>query len=211
MKFKIFTSALIALTPNFTFSQTSSWAKSDRNLLYEECLAHLTTEYKSLSQEQRETMSLCFLDDITSKYTKDDYQAKIDAELRRIKSATILQCAKNIGADLNKPVEEKKVEKAPEPIKVVENKATRKNLEGHWKDEESEFWLFETGDFKMIKMDGSSSKGTWKIDGDVLTLYHDKMFGTSQKDFKILMFTSDKFVYQSTKNKRLTFTVDKIE
>ena len=39
----------------------------------------------------------------------------------------------------------------------------RKNLEGHWKDEESEFWLFETGDFKMVKQDGSSSKGTWKI------------------------------------------------
>jgi hypothetical protein len=131
--------------------------------------------------------------------------------LRRIKSATIIQCAKNIGADLNKPIEIKKEEKATEPPKVLENKATRKNLEGHWKDEESEFWLFETGDFKMTKMDGRSSKGTWKIDGDVLTLYHDKMFGTCQKDFKILMFTADKYVYQSTKNKRLTFTVAKIE
>jgi hypothetical protein len=63
----------------------------------------------------------------------------------------------------------------------------------------------------MVKQDGSSSKGTWKIDGDVLTLYHDKMFGTSQKDFKILMFTPEKFVYQSTKNKKATFAVEKLK
>jgi hypothetical protein len=149
-------------------------------------------------------MSLCFLNEITAKFNKDEYQAKIDAELRRIKSTTIIQCAKNIGADLTKTQEEM------EPVKV-ENKATKQNLQGHWKDEESEFWLFEIGDFKMVKMDGSSSKGTWKIDGDVLTLYHDKLFGTRQKDFKILMFSSDKFVYQSTKNRRDTFTVEKLK
>ena len=206
MKKIILTTTLISANL-IVFGQTNTWGKSDRNLIYEECLAHLTTDYKSLSQDQRETISLCYLDEITAKYNKDDYQAKIDAELKRIKSATIIQCAKNIGADLNKPIVE---EKKPEPVKVAENKATRQNLQGHWKDEESEFWLFETGDFKMVRLNGTSSKGTWKIDGDVLTLYHDKMFGTSQKDFKILMFTEDKFVYQSTKNKRLTFTVDKL-
>ncbi len=192
-----------------TFAQNNSWSKNDRNMIYEDCLATLTTDYKSLTQDQRETVSLCFLNEITEKFNKDDYQNKIDAELRRIKSSTIIQCAKNIGAELNKEVLEEK--KKPEPVKLDENKPTRKNLEGHWKDEESEFWLFETGDFKMVKQDGSSSKGTWKIDGDVLTLYHDKMFGTSQKDFKILMFTPDKFVYQSTKNKKATFAVEKLK
>jgi hypothetical protein len=203
MKKIILTTVLISLTL-FVFGQGNTWGKSDRNLIYEECLAFLTTEYKSLTLEQRETMSLCFLNEITAKFNKDEYQAKIDAELRRIKSTTIIQCAKNIGADLTKTQE------AMEPVKV-ENKATKQNLQGHWKDEESEFWLFETGDFKMVKMDGSSSKGTWKIDGDVLTLYHDKLFGTRQKDFKILMFSSDKFVYQSTKNRRDTFTVEKLK
>lgn len=209
MKKVILTTAFIA-SQFIVFGQTGTWQKSDRNLIYEECLAHLTTEYKTLTQEQRETISLCYLDEITAKYNKDDYQAKIEAELRRIRSATIIQCAKNIGADLNKPaqvVEEKK----PEPVKVADNKANRQNLQGHWKDEESEFWLFETGDFKMVKMNGTSSKGTWKIDGDVLSLYHDKMFGTSQKDFKILMFSEDKFVYQSTTNRRNTFTVEKLK
>jgi hypothetical protein len=191
------------------FAQNNTWSKNDRNMIYEDCLASLTTDYKSLTQEQKETISLCFLNEITEKYKKDDYQAKIDAELRRIKSSTIIQCAKNIGAELNKAVVQEA--KSPEPVKVDENKPTRKNLEGHWKDEESEFWLFETGDFKMVKQDGSSSKGTWKIDGDVLTLYHDKMFGTSQKDFKILMFTPEKFVYQSTKNKKATFAVEKLK
>jgi hypothetical protein len=37
------------------------------------------------------------------------------------------------------------------------------------------------------------------------------MFGTSQKDFKILMFTPEKFVYQSTKNKKATFAVEKLK
>ncbi len=206
---KLILAATILMTSIVGFGQTNSWNKSDRNLIYEDCLAFLTTEYRTLSLDQRETISLCYLNEITTKYNKDEYQSKIDAELRRIKSSIVNQCAKNIGADLNKSIpvtEDKKLEQ----VKIAENKVTRQNLQGHWKDDESEFWLFETGDFKMIKRDGSSSKGTWKIDGDILTLYHDKIFGTSQKDFKILMFTQDKFVYQSTKNRKLTFTVEKI-
>ena len=78
MKKIILTTTLISANL-IVFGQTNTWGKSDRNLIYEECLAHLTTDYKSLSQDQRETISLCYLDEITAKYNKDDYQAKIDA------------------------------------------------------------------------------------------------------------------------------------
>jgi hypothetical protein len=205
-----FTLVALTLTHLFANAQDYAWTKNDRNLIYEECLSILSSEYKTLTIDQKETISLCYLGEITSKYSKNDYQSKIDAELKRIRSAAIIQCAKNLGVDLAKPavqIEEKK----PEPPKVDYSKPSKENLIGQWKDEESEFWLFETGDFKMVRMDGSSSKGTWKIDGDVLTLYHDKLFGTSQKDFKILMFSQAKFVYQSTKNRRDTFTVERIK
>ena len=58
MKKIILTTALI--TANLiVFGQSNTWGKSDRNLIYEECLAHLTTEYKTLTLDQRETISLC--------------------------------------------------------------------------------------------------------------------------------------------------------
>lgn len=190
--------------------QDYSWTKNDRSLIYEECMSILNADYKTLTLDQKETISLCYLGEITTKYSKNDYQSKIDAELKRIRSSAIIQCGKNIGVDVSKPavqIEEKK----PETPKIDYSKPSKENLIGQWKDEESEFWLFETGDFKMVRTDGSSSKGTWKIDGDVLTLYHDKLLGTSQKDFKILMFSQTKFVYQSTKNRRDTFTVERIK
>jgi hypothetical protein len=190
--------------------QDYSWTKNDRSLIYEECLAIMNSEFKYLTLDQKETISLCYLGEITTKYSKNDYQSKIDAELKRIRGAVIIQCAKNIGVDLSKPMIQTE-EKKPESPKIDYSKPTKETLIGQWKDEESEFWLFETGDFKMVRIDGSSSKGTWKIDGDVLTLYHDKLLGTSQKDFKILMFSQLKFVYQSTKNRRDTFTVTRIK
>ncbi len=207
---QLITTFVILLLQISASGQDYSWTKNDRSLLYEECLSIMNSEYKNLTLDQKETISLCYLGEITTKFSKNDYQSKIDAELKRIRSAVIIQCAKNIGVDLSKPniqLEEKK----PETPKVDYSKPTKENLIGQWKDEESEFWLFETGDFKMVKIDGSSSKGTWKIDGDVLTLYHDKLLGTSQKDFKILMFSQSKFVYQSTKNRRDTFTVSRIK
>ena len=189
------------------FSQTNSWQKGEKELIYQECLSHTSNEYKFLSQDQRETISLCYVDEITSKYKKDEYQSLIDAQLKRIKSATIIHCAKNLGLELTAPV----VEKKEVPVKPVSDKPTKEKLRGHWSDEESTFWLYETGDFKMNYNDGGDSKGTWKIDGDVLTLYHSRFLGTKQKDFKILMFTEEKFVYQSVKNRKDTFTVVRIK
>jgi hypothetical protein len=85
-------SSFLALSQN-------NWTKSDRNNLYEEFIADLG-KYKNLSKEQRESISLCCLESITNKFTKEVYFSKIDAELSRIQASTIDQCSKNIGVDL---------------------------------------------------------------------------------------------------------------
>jgi hypothetical protein len=88
-------------------AQDAPWTKDARNMIYNELLNELTI-YKSLGQEQKESIALCGLEEITKKYPMTTYQAKIEVELKRIKSSTISQCSKNIGVNLeinsNEPV-----------------------------------------------------------------------------------------------------------
>ena len=191
---------------NIAYSQNSDWQKDDRNNVYNDCMSN-TTKYKSATEEQRQSVCLCYMDEITNKFKKSEYNSKIDIEIKRIRESTISQCAKNTGVTLTEelPVAEKNV-----TAEVSENKPTKENLVGHWKESDGEFWLFETGDFKLTKFVGSTSKGTWKLNEETLTLYNDKRFGTVQ-DFKILMFSKDKFVYQSVNNRKNTNTVERVK
>jgi hypothetical protein len=60
----------------------------------------MLSKYKSVSQEQRESIALCALESTTTKYVKTDFASKIDVELKRIYESQISQCSKNIGVDL---------------------------------------------------------------------------------------------------------------
>ena len=190
------------------FAQSNEWTK-DRNNIYNDCMGYIG-KYQNLSTEQKESISLCYLDEITKKYTKKDYQSKIDIEIKKIRETTLTLCSKNIGIELSETKKEEPKKEEPKKETTSSN-PTKEMLTGHWKDENSEFWLFETGDYKMQYTDGKTAKGTWKIDGDQLNLYKDKLFGTSEKVFKILVFTNDKFVYQSIKSKKDTFTATRIK
>ncbi|MBE7443539.1 MAG: hypothetical protein KF732_11395 [Flavobacteriales bacterium] len=83
-----------------TIAQSSDWTKSDRNALYEEGMK-IISKNKSLTEDQKSTISLCYLNEITKKYTKSELDTKIDIELKRIQESVIITCAKNIGVDLN--------------------------------------------------------------------------------------------------------------
>jgi hypothetical protein len=172
-------------------------------------------KYPGLTSEQKENISLCYLGEITGKYTKKDYQNKIDIEIKKIRESTLALCSKNQGIDLSenkKDVPKKEEPKKEEPPKESSSaNPTKELLAGHWKNDNSDFWLFESGDYKMQYSDGKVAKGTWKIDGDQLNLYKDKLFGMSENVFKILVFTSNRFVYQSIKNKKDTFTAVRIK
>jgi len=212
MKTKILTLMAFVLFAFNSFAQNNVWTKDDRNNIYNDCLGYIG-KYPNLTTEQKESISICYLNELTKQYTKQDYQNKIDIEIKKIRETTLTLCSKSLGIDLSEQKKEEPKIEQPVKVETTDNtKATKENLIGDWKDEESEFSLYNKGDFIRVETDGGKkSKGTWKIDGDVLTLYFEKTFLTQQKDYKILMFSKDKFVYQSVKNKKDTYTVTKVK
>ena len=131
----------------------------------------------------------------------------MEIEVKKIRETTLTLCSKNLSLELS----EQKTETPKTEVKNSEIFPTKENLTGHWKDDESDFWLFETGDYKIQYYNGKSAKGNWKINGDLLSLYKDKFIGKSEKNFKILIYTNDKFVYQSLKSKSDTFTAKRVK
>lgn len=93
-------SSVFFLIITLSVNGQNEWTKTDRNNLYESFLSELNA-YKLVSDEQKESISLCCLETITSKYQKSVFSSKIDVELARIKESTISQCAKNIGVVLS--------------------------------------------------------------------------------------------------------------
>ena len=195
----------ITLNSLMLFSQTADWTKDDRNNVYEESMSALTT-YSNITKEQKESISLCYLDAITEKYTKKDYQAKIEVEIKRIREATINQCAKNIGVELtsNEVKTETKIEQ-------TETTPTKEGLTGHWKDDNSEFWLFETGDFRLTGDNGTTATGTWKINGNLFTMTISRTFSDEEIIYQILMYSKDKFVYQYIGKGKDTYTANRVK
>ena len=184
----------ILLATNITYGQTDSWGKSDRDNVYNDCMSYLGSNYKHLKDEQKETISLCFLDKTTSQYTKTNYQTKIEIELKRLRSAAVEECAKTHGIELNAPVE------AAATTKPIIDGPTKENLVGHWKEknEEREFELSSMGTFTMM-YEGKRSTGKWQLDGMKLTLFFDRLFGSKERVYDIEIFKEDNFGYTSSK------------
>ncbi|MFH2144044.1 MAG: hypothetical protein ABIJ97_16585 [Bacteroidota bacterium] len=194
----------------YSFAQTNTWTKDDRTNIYNDCMGFIG-KYPNLTIEQKKSISMCYLNEIEKQYSKQEYQNKIDVEIEMIRETTLILCSKNLGIEL---LEQKKEEPRVELTKEegnIELAATKENITGHWKDENSEFWLFETGDYKMQYYDGKRARGTWKIYNNQLSLSKQKFLSKSEKSFKILLFTKDKFVYQSIKRKEDTYTATKVK
>jgi hypothetical protein len=95
---------ILLILSSYSYSQVE-WTKDDRSNLFSEFTSKLGT-YKTLSSEQKESIALCGLDAVTAKYTKKDFNSKIDIEIERIYESTISQCAKNIGVVLGEKPKE---------------------------------------------------------------------------------------------------------
>lgn len=128
---------------NLIIGQTATtevnWTKSDRENLYEDCLSYVT-KYKSTTQDQRESIALCYLDNISSKYKKNDFQSKIEIELKRIKESVITECSKNLGIVLSTEVKEEapvvvKKEEAPKEEQKKEVVYKKEQVVGRWKSD----------------------------------------------------------------------------
>ena len=84
MKKTILLYLLTSLLAVKTNAQSTDWTKDDRNNIYNDCMGYIG-KYQNLTTEQKESMSICYLDEITKKYTKKDYQNKIDIEIKKIR------------------------------------------------------------------------------------------------------------------------------
>ena len=183
-----------------SFSQSSEWTKDDRNNVYSEYLNALT-KYKNVTNDQKESISLCCLDEVTKKYTKKEYQAKIDIEIKRIQEAMVNLCAKNIGVDLSKPNNE--VEKVDKP--KTNEAYTKESFDGVWDGmyngayNGSQYTFYSVdGEFKL-KSSGrnTEARGKWYLDGKTLILEDTKTF---------LKWGSGKYEIKSVSNDEIIFT-----
>lgn len=198
---KIILLSCIIISSITTNAQNSVWAKNDRQNVMDEGIS-LLSKSENISKDKKEIIGKCYMDFITTTYKLEQYKNLIDYELKTLQKTTITKCAKDIGFDISEPKEESK------KLETV----TKENIVGHWKDDECEFWLRENGNYEMNYFSGGkTAKGTWTVGNNQLNLYKDKFIGKSEKLFKILIFTEDKFVYQSLKKKADTFTATRIK
>lgn len=137
-----------------SMAQSSSWTKADKNNLYQDCMTTLT-KYKNLSKDQRESISLCYFQEIIKKYTKDDFQGMIDIQVKRIQSAVITTCATNIGVNLKSTAKTSSV--------AGEVAISKKALVGQWVSDKLGVFTFSSDNTYKKRAGGCSA--TWTLTG----------------------------------------------
>lgn len=190
---KIVLLVAIQLSTLASFSQSAAWTRSDKELVYNDCLAYLSSTYKQLTDQAKENIAICYVQEFTKKNTKEDYQSMIEPVLKRLRSATITECSKNLGIDLAA---------APAPVQEAKDSdvPTKENLVGHWKEksEDREFDLSSMGTFTMMN-EGKRMTGKWQVDGMKLTLFYDRFLGAKERVYDIQIYKKDNFLYTSAK------------
>ena len=195
----------------FSFSQNTDWSKTDRNNVFEECMS-ATSKFKNISKEQQESLSLCYLEEITKQYSKKEFQAKIEIEINRIQQATISLCAKNIGVNIEN-TQKSEITKS----KINEGNFKRTDLIGEWRDENSKIFINEDGTF-LIKWDsGGSKSGKWWISDVKDVIFQDysrlRITSINEKEFKYeqTSVTSTTFLGNPKTTKTLIYTATRVE
>lgn len=208
---KIITTITLISVSTISFAQNSDWSKSDRNNIFEECM-NVVSKYKNISKDQQESLSLCYLEEITKQYSKREYQAKIEVEISRIQQATIALCSKNIGVNITGSVNQEKIKS-----KINEGNFNRKDLVGEWRDENSKIFINENATF-LIKWDnGGSQAGKWWIN-DVKNLVLDgysiiKIVGINESEFQYeqIAVTSTNMWGKPKTTKTFIYTATRVE
>lgn len=189
-KIILFVSLLISSLTSF--AQSSDWTKDDRNNIYEEYLNALT-KYRNITQEQKESISLCCLKEITEKYNKKEFHSKIEVELKRIREATISTCAKNVGVNLGETSIKEETKETKSGIINAENF--------------SGTWTSNVGDYTFTATDGTytcksatergcmNDRGDFVIKGKKVIISSTRTFcGWSAGTFTIASVSSDEIV-----------------
>jgi hypothetical protein len=185
-----------------SFSQSTEWTKEERNSIYDECLNGLT-KYKSITNNQKDSISLCCLEEITKKYTKKDYHVKMDAERKSIQDLTAKQCGKNRGIDLN--VTSNNLEETKKSS-IEKSIFKKEDFNGHW--------TFETGLYSFYSIDGKfiyknpaykkEARGKWYLNGKNLILEDTKsLLKWASVKYEIVSVYKEEIVLMNLSTKKI--------
>lgn len=210
MKKTIFTIFAISITLNCLSQTPSKWTKEERNNLYGECINSVSI-YTSVNKDQKESICLCYIEELTKKYTKEDYNSKIDIELKRILEAILGQCSKNIGVELVVKKEEPKIEE-PKKSEVSNGSFQKSSFIGSWTFEDQEYTFYEDGEFKIVcPKHNSPSRGKWFLNERTFLLKDNTtFFQWGSNEFEIVSISSSEIVMIRTAGKKTCHLKKKI-
>ena len=159
------------------------WTKADKELLTKDFNLYIE-KYDHLSDEQKESLTLCFISNTTSQKTKKEYFEMIQIELNKLKQTGLSHCAKNSKIDLEYTKE------APK------NLITRENLIGTWKTDQGRTITFnENGTFlknfnesfvttEIMYIKNQTTSGDWFMDASGILTMTEKWIAGESKLFK---------------------------
>lgn len=174
-------------------AQSYEWTKQERNDIYENCMSELDN-YKEMSEEINESLCLCYLNEITEKYRKRDFDTKIDVELRRIRQSNIIQCSKNLGIDLEGESEEV-AEIESENVEI-----TNEAIEGKWTFEKGQFTFYSDGEYKYQSNIGGKCRGKWDFNNSYLNI---NSAWCGNQSFEVIKVTDNEIIMYKKKGRQL--------
>lgn len=195
----------------FTFSQNTEWGKSDAVFFFDEALT-LLSKYP-LKPDQKESLAICYKDEIMAKFTKGNYNLKIEAELKRIRESYLNQCAKNLGLDLSeeqpKPLPVKV--DTPKPAPVKETGLSVENLAGTWDFEGRKFTFTEGGTY-LFEGNNKKCNGLWQLNKKTITLnpansVSNKFALCDTEEFEVVSFSSTQMDLLKTGAKNISHLI----
>jgi hypothetical protein len=146
----------------FSQSANDTWTKDEKTQLANECISLLTTKYPNLSDDQKESVAICYANAIQSAYPKrSDWADKMEIEVKKVKSNTLAQCVKSGGVE---PIAFKS-----EEVKAKKLEISKEYLVGAWKFGEEEYRFAESGTI-LYKNSKTNCTGTWTLDGRTIRI-----------------------------------------
>lgn len=166
----------------------TEWTKENKSLIYNE-ISNFLGKYENNSQE-KDKISLCFVEEITKSYSKSELDNLIDAELKNVKNDIFKKCLESTGVKLKK---------------ITSNKLNKKSISGCWQSYDFTLCFYDDGDIekKLDKGLFKKSRGKWFLESDKVIL----VMKNSKEEYKVVYFSGESLKLEEVNTKKeLHFT-----
>ena len=187
-------------TEQKTVVSSPEWTREDKEQLAKDFNLYIA-KYDHLTDDQKETLSLCYISNSTALKTKKEYFDMIQIELNKFKQTSISNCARNNKIDLEKMVE------------TNTNVISKANLIGSWKTDKGTTITFnENGTFLKTfhenilinssynRIKDQTTSGDWFMDGSGILTLTEKWIEVETKLLKTNLYSNSskgKFKFES--------------